>query len=193
MKKILGFFFFIIALCSLIIGISCFSMYVGSPHNFHEYGGDAYTGIQHATAQTANNIVLLNKIVTKVSGWFFILVSLVLSSIGFYFFFAPNVNTSPLSISNKEATTKKEEHEKSKEAENKKKKEKKEQRAKEKPVQVPDEMDEEARENFMKEISSVSDDDLLLIYTDQKDLYSKEEMAIIRDRLLSKGTIKDNE
>ena len=41
---------------SALLGIICYCMYNGSWESYKEYGGDAYTGIQNAAAQSANNI-----------------------------------------------------------------------------------------------------------------------------------------
>lgn len=39
----------------------------------HTYGGDAYTGMQNASAQSATNVYHLNNIVKDGFGWFFII------------------------------------------------------------------------------------------------------------------------
>lgn len=41
---------------SSIWGIKVLNMYIGGWESFSTYGGDAYTGIQNASAQAANNI-----------------------------------------------------------------------------------------------------------------------------------------
>ena len=43
-------------IASIVMGIVCFGMYAGSGFSFETYGGDAYTGIQNAAAQTARNV-----------------------------------------------------------------------------------------------------------------------------------------
>lgn len=60
----------------MIVGIAIFVLgiifyfvnqgaYSGGNVSYEIYGGDAYTGIQHAAAQTADNILHLSKIVIK--------------------------------------------------------------------------------------------------------------------------------
>ena len=44
-----------VGLISVILGIVCFSMENGSKEFYYSYGGDAYTGMQQAAAQGANN------------------------------------------------------------------------------------------------------------------------------------------
>ena len=41
---------------SIILGIVCYGMVIGNSASFESYGGDAYTGIQNAAAQTARNV-----------------------------------------------------------------------------------------------------------------------------------------
>ena len=41
---------------SIIFGIVCFCLDTGSYLSYQSYGGDAYTGIQHASAGTGNNV-----------------------------------------------------------------------------------------------------------------------------------------
>ena len=50
-------------LLSIVMGIVCFCMNTGSGYSFETYGGDAYTGIQHAAAQTARNTAYMADIV----------------------------------------------------------------------------------------------------------------------------------
>ena len=47
---------------SIILGIVCFGMDEGYYESSYTYGGDAYTGIQNASAQSANNTRALAKI-----------------------------------------------------------------------------------------------------------------------------------
>ena len=69
-------------LISVIFGIVTLSQDTGSWESSSTYGGDAYTGIQNATAQTANNIQDLAEIVALGVG--FVLIALGLFAI-FYF------------------------------------------------------------------------------------------------------------
>lgn len=67
---------------SAIFGIIMFGMSVGGYESTSSYRGDAYTGIQNAAAQTANNVKALASIAK--SGFAFLLIALGLISI-FYF------------------------------------------------------------------------------------------------------------
>ena len=55
-------FMVVVGILAIILAVVCFSMDVGNTSLGYSYGGDAYTGIQNATAQTANNILYLAKI-----------------------------------------------------------------------------------------------------------------------------------
>lgn len=48
---------------SVILSIICFCLYDGGYESSYTYGGDAYTGIQNASAQAANNLINLADIV----------------------------------------------------------------------------------------------------------------------------------
>ena len=48
---------------SIVLGCVCFGMTTGSGYSFETYGGDAYTGIQQAAAQTAQNTAHMADIV----------------------------------------------------------------------------------------------------------------------------------
>ncbi len=67
---------------SIIFGIIMLGKDVGSYEYSEAYGGDAYTGIQNAAAQTANNVKNLSEI-TK-NGFAFLLIAIGLIAI-FYF------------------------------------------------------------------------------------------------------------
>lgn len=62
-KKVRSFFLIPIGVLSIILAIVCFSMDRGSYTSREYYGGDAYTGMQQAAAQTANNVLYLSDIV----------------------------------------------------------------------------------------------------------------------------------
>ena len=64
-KKILANSFLFIAILALIFAIICFNADCGDLESNKAYGGDAYTGIQNSSAQTANNIYYLNKNISK--------------------------------------------------------------------------------------------------------------------------------
>ncbi len=55
-KKI---FFIVIGVVAIALGVVCFILDTGSYERNTSYGGDAYTGIQNAAAQTANNVMCL--------------------------------------------------------------------------------------------------------------------------------------
>ena len=59
-------------LLSIIFGIIVLGMSIGNHELYREYGGDAYTGIQQAAAQTANNVVDLADLIR--SGFGFVLI-----------------------------------------------------------------------------------------------------------------------
>lgn len=48
------------------------------------YGGDAYTGIQQAAAQTANNIQTLTENITTIGGYILLLTGMTFAAIGWY-------------------------------------------------------------------------------------------------------------
>ena len=62
MKVIKGIVNSVLGLVSAVLGIVCYTRFTGSWESFKEYGGDAYTGIQNAAAQSANNITYLGDI-----------------------------------------------------------------------------------------------------------------------------------
>ena len=72
---------------SVIFGIIMFGKSIGSYESASSYGGDAYTGIQNAAAQTANNVKALSEI-TK-TGFAFFLIAIGLIAI---FYFATKLN-----------------------------------------------------------------------------------------------------
>lgn len=49
----------LIGIAAIVLAIVCFSMDIGDRESYITYGGDAYTGIQNAAAQTANNLLRL--------------------------------------------------------------------------------------------------------------------------------------
>ena len=85
-KKLMAYICLAIAALSLIFAIVCFTMDVdyvrGSTESNSSYGGDAYTGIQNAAAQTATNVYYMNKnlsnfasCIVTMGGFFFVIVS----------------------------------------------------------------------------------------------------------------------
>lgn len=61
-KRIKSVLFICIGVLSIILSIISFNAATGGYENEEYYGGDAYTGIQHASAQTANNIRVMSEI-----------------------------------------------------------------------------------------------------------------------------------
>ena len=59
--KLLKIFCLVLGVLSLIMAFSVMDGSVGYYETSEKYGGDAYTGIQNAAAQTANNILYLGK------------------------------------------------------------------------------------------------------------------------------------
>lgn len=74
MKKIFCGIGVLVGVLSIILAIVCFCQSVGSYEGSKSYGGDAYTGIQNASAQAANNIKNLAA-VTRFSGGSILFVS----------------------------------------------------------------------------------------------------------------------
>ena len=57
-KMLLG----LTGIASVVLSIVCFCFSTGGYESSYTYGGDAYTGIQNAAAQTANNVSYLGDI-----------------------------------------------------------------------------------------------------------------------------------
>ncbi len=92
-KNLFAYLFLALALISLVFAIVCFatdtSYATGSYESNQQYGGDAYTGIQNAAAQSANNVYYMNKnlvllttCVATTGGLFFLLVAFTFALIG---------------------------------------------------------------------------------------------------------------
>ncbi|MBE6618598.1 MAG: hypothetical protein E7626_02285 [Ruminococcaceae bacterium] len=74
-----------VSVIGILIGIFCiivsgivFSENGGTYTKRFTYGGDAYTGIQNAAANTSNNVALLHNLVALVSGYAFLIVGLIM-------------------------------------------------------------------------------------------------------------------
>ena len=85
-KKGLALILLIIAFVALVFSVICFaqdtSFSKGATESNISYGGDAYTGIQNAAAQTATNVYYVNRnlqdfatMVKVIGGFFFLLVA----------------------------------------------------------------------------------------------------------------------
>ena len=81
-KNILGVSFILIAILSLIFAFTCFGMYTGGYESNLSYGGDAYTGIQNASAQAANNIQTLTENFNAACGYAFLICAATFASLG---------------------------------------------------------------------------------------------------------------
>lgn len=88
--------FSIIGIVGIILTIVCLLQDVGKEAEMQYFGGDAYTGMQHASAYAANNILALTKLI-KV-GISSLLFFLSLSSFGYGFFYSSETKV----ITNKE-------------------------------------------------------------------------------------------
>ena len=80
--KVVGIMFIVIAVVSLVFSFVCFSFGTGGWESNNTYGGDAYTGIQNAAAQSANNIYKLNENVKIIAGMAFFINSLLFVALG---------------------------------------------------------------------------------------------------------------
>ncbi|MDD7079479.1 MAG: hypothetical protein PUI06_01825 [Prevotella sp.] len=77
--KLLRTIIFVLAAClSFYFSHQCFDKMTGYRGEEHTYGGDAYTGMQNASAQSATNVYHLNNIVKDGFGWFFIVTGVAL-------------------------------------------------------------------------------------------------------------------
>lgn len=68
MKKFFCSIGIIIGLVAVILAFVCFGKTTGHTESKESYGGDAYTGIQHSTTQSANNTHFLAEIVKYAGG-----------------------------------------------------------------------------------------------------------------------------
>lgn len=67
---------------SIGLSISCFNADTGDYVSRESYGGDAYTGIQHAAAETGQNVRALAKITSKGFGSVLLISSMKLIVLG---------------------------------------------------------------------------------------------------------------
>lgn len=84
-KQFLGIAFIVVAGISFILALAASTLSVGSSEYNQSYGGDAYTGIQNAAAQTATNLVYTNEIIKHIAFGVFIILGSILAIIGIYF------------------------------------------------------------------------------------------------------------
>ena len=65
MSTLKSILFIIVGMVSIGLSISCFKADDGEYVIKNYYGGDAYTGIQHAAAETGQNVRALTKLASK--------------------------------------------------------------------------------------------------------------------------------
>ena len=99
-KRFLGIAFIIIAIISFIFAIVIGAQSSGSYELSQAYGGDAYTRIQNAAAQTANNILHTNEIIKLCACGIFVILGSILAILGIYFVSESNKETSQASVDN---------------------------------------------------------------------------------------------
>lgn len=93
--------FSIIGAIGFVLAIICLAQDEGEPANWQFYGGDAFTGIQNASADAANNILALTKMVK--TGFATLLFFFSLSSFVYGFF--PDTEAKEKTQKESEATT----------------------------------------------------------------------------------------
>lgn len=76
-KKISAIIFLVVAAVAIIFGFLCYEMSAGSYESSETYGGDAYTGIQNAAAQTANNVYYTSILIGEIASYAFFFVAVV--------------------------------------------------------------------------------------------------------------------
>ena len=67
-KKLLKIFGIALGVLTIILAIVVFTQNVGYYESSHSYGGDAYTGIQNASAQAANNVKYVGEMIRFAMG-----------------------------------------------------------------------------------------------------------------------------
>lgn len=78
MKKKVSSLFIVIGILSIILAFSAYGLDTGYTESNVSYGGDAYTGIQNAAAQTANNVHYLAEAVSFSAGSILLIAGLTL-------------------------------------------------------------------------------------------------------------------
>lgn len=68
LKKIAAILFVIVGIVSICLACSAYDMSTGNYEYNESYGGDAYTGIQNAAAQGANNTIKVAEAIAFASG-----------------------------------------------------------------------------------------------------------------------------
>jgi hypothetical protein len=76
--KLLKIFGICLGVLAIVFSLVVFSGSVGYYESSQTYGGDAYTGIQNAAAQSANNIMYVGETVQMALGFFLLIQGLVM-------------------------------------------------------------------------------------------------------------------
>ncbi len=82
MSTLKSILFILVGIVSIGLSISCFNANDGDYVEKHSYGGDAFTGIQHAAAETGQNVRALTKLATKGFGSILLVGGLALVVVG---------------------------------------------------------------------------------------------------------------
>ncbi len=82
MSTLKSILFILVGIVSIGLSISCFNADDGDYVEKNYYGGDAYTGIQHAAAETGQNVRALTKLTTKGFGSILLVGGLALVVVG---------------------------------------------------------------------------------------------------------------
>ena len=81
-KRIAAVALVLIGIVAVILSFSAYGLDTGYSESDKEYGGDAYTGIQNAAAQTSRNLVYLTEAVAYVGGSVLLIAGLALIGSG---------------------------------------------------------------------------------------------------------------
>ena len=81
-NKVLSILLALVGIVAIILSIVCFTADSGSFESYERYGGDAYTGIQNASAHTSNNVMHLGDIVKTGFGSVLLVAGLSLAGVG---------------------------------------------------------------------------------------------------------------
>ena len=108
-KKLLKIFGIALGVLTIILAIVVFTQNVGYYESSHSYGGDAYTGIQNASAQAANNVKYVGEMIRFAMGSMMLVMGLAMvlgslcirtekktSAVQVPVFAAPNGNQAPV-------------------------------------------------------------------------------------------------
>ena len=82
MKALKNILFILVGIVSIWMSNKCFNAHTGSYVEMQYYGGDAFTGIQHAAAETGENVRDLAKLVSDGFGYILLVSGLTLIVVG---------------------------------------------------------------------------------------------------------------